>query len=888
MKLSSLRRRMSMLLVGIVSGATLLPQPLFAAPTGSAYRTVMDSLSPYVYYPFDNDFGSQGLGATPTNLGSGSTSNAVFIGVTNSGNSPATAMNDGTQNENTGIGSAATIGMTLSPGRMSEYTTTADQVGAQAAVDAQYPGLNPAYFTVTGTPTLATEGPIPAMYPVSTFGQPFGSTGAYNRQFEVNARAGIQLDTTNTDWATGKFTFAAFVTNHGVEGSYNTRTFDRGGNALAATGTAGQMLQIGQFASSNGAAYVSVSPDAAGTRQRLVSYNAPGWLAGTGDSVTWKRSQLLIVSVDNSGTNADGSTKTVAEKVTSMKMWSGDQDKSFALGAGNSAGATNAGGLGIPKLGFRDLNAVTGLGMAAQGITGEIDEVATWNRILAYDEMEALYNSSTRPTGGLANLGSGDNFNVGGNWAYTSGNVNPMTGAVDSTLYPQQYPQQHGNNSMPYMDITVSPTGGVMTMISPVGDTPAWRTAVNSMTQSGTFQMGPSMQLRSVGTAAVNGQLYMQGLSGTWKGTNGSSSFVTMNSRLWTGGDVTLGAGSKLKIDSPQNQIVSQSGVTIDPTATFELTGTFGQVYYSGAAGSLTGTSGSASNVMGTIASGSGASLSTVIQARSQWGQGTDATSTIARTGSFGGRFASVTLPGSPDSSGLRVWSSSYENNATDGVGVVDSFKIGLAAPGDIDYNSQVTPDDILSLAANGLYNTSSPANWREGDFNQDGVFDSADMLMAGATGVFNNGPYSTTEGTTSGTAPVNIVYNEVTGNVSFDTKGVTNMNGFILKSAGNGLLFSNANLTAGPFVTTSSGTISSSFAQTFADDYNLGDVLAAGLAKSFLLSDLTFTYSQASGGGVKTGQLVMVPEPASVAALATGGVVGTLLLRSLRRRKQN
>ena len=888
MKLSPFRRPLSAVLVGSLAGSTLLLQSAFAAPTGSAYRTVMNTLSPYVYFPFDNNFASQALGDTPTMLGSKSTNNAVFIGVTNSGNNPVTPMNDGTQNENTGIGSAATVGMTLSPGRTSEYSTTNTQSGAQASVDAQYPGLNPAYFTVTGSPTLPTEGPMPLAYPVSEFGQPFGATGTYNRQFESNARAGIKLDTTNTDWATEKFTFAAFITNHGVEGSYNTRTFDRGATTLSATGTAGQFLQIGQFASSNGAAYVSVSPDAAGTRMRLVSYNAPGWLGGTGDSATWKRSQLLIVSVDNSGTNADGSTKTVAEKVTSMKMWSGDQDKSFALGAGQSAGATNAAGLGIPKIGFRDINVTTGLGLAAQGITGEIDELATWNRILAYDEMEALYNSSTRPTGGLANLGSGDNFNVGVSWAYTSGNVNPVTGAVDSNLYPQQYPQQHGNNNMPYMDITVSPTGGVMTMISPVGDTPAWRTGVNSMTQSGTFNMGPSMQLRSANTTAVNGVLYMQGLSGTWKGTNASSSFVTMNSRLWTGGTVTFGAGSNLTIDSPQNQIVSQSGVTINPTATFALTGTFGKVYYSGAAGSLTSTTGSASNVMGTIASGSSASLSTVIQARSLYGQGTDATSTIARTGSFGGRFASVTLPGSPDSSGLRVWSSLYENNATDGVGVVDSFKIGLAAPGDTNYDSQVTPDDILSLAANGLFNTSSPANWREGDFNQNGVFDPTDMLMAAATGVFNTGPYSMTEGTTSGTAPVNIVYNESTGNVFFDTKGVTNMNGFVLKSAGNGLLFSNANLAGGAFVVTNSGTVSSSFAQTFSNGYNLGGVLATGLAKSFLLSDLTFTYAQASGGGVKIGQLVVVPEPASVAALATGVVVGTLLLRSLRRRKQN
>jgi len=311
-------------------------------------------------------------------------------------------------------------------------------------------------------------------------------------------------------------------------------------------------------------------------------------------------------------------------------------------------------------------------------------------------------------------------------------------------------------------------------------------------------------------------------------------------------------------------------------------------VYYSGAAGSLTSTTGSASNVMGRIASGSGASLSTVIQARSTWNQGTGATSTIARSGSLGGRFASVTLPGSPDASGLRVWSSLYENNAADGVGDVDSFKIGLAAPGDINYDSQVTPDDLLSLSGNGLFNTPSPANWREGDFNQNGVFDVDDMLMAAATGAFNNGPYAMTEGTTSGTAPVNLVYNEVTGNVSFDTKGATDMNGFILKSAGNGLLPGNANLTVGPFVVTNTGTISSTFAQIFPNGYNLGDVLAAGLAKSFLLSDLTFTYAQTSGGGVKTGQLVVVPEPSSMAALATGGLIGTLLLRSLRRRKQD
>jgi len=885
-KLSSSRRLMSVLLVGIVTGTSLLPQSVFAAPTGSAYRTVMDSLSPYRYFPFDNDFGTQGLGATPTMLGSATTNNAVFIGVTNGGNGSAVTFNDGTQNENTGLGSASTVGRTLSPGRTSEFSTQSSQSGAQLSVDAQFPGLQPGYFTVTGTPTLPTEGPLPTAYPVSTFGQPFAATGNYNRAFEMNARGGIKLDNDNNDWATGKFTFAAIVTqDYSQVGSYNPRIFDRGGNTAAATGTAGQFLQIGQFSSSNGGNYISVSPDAAGTRTRMVAYNAPGWLGSTGDSVSWKRPTLLIVSVDNSGTNADGSTRTVAEKVAGMQMWQADQDRTFSLGQSSAAGATNAGGLGIPKLGFRDINATTGLGGAAQGITDGIDEVATWNRVLAYDEKEAMYNAMTRPTGGLANSGTGDNFNSGGSWAYTSGNVNPVTGAVDSTLYPQQYPQQHGNNSMPYMDVTVNPTAGAMTMISPVADTPAWRTTVNTMTQSGTFSMGPSMQLRSVDTAAVNGLLYMQGLSGTWKGTNATSTFVPMNSRLWTGGNVTFGAGSKLKIDSPQNQILSQSGVTIDSTTTFELTGTFGTVYYSGAAGSLTSTTGSASNVMGMIASGSGASLSTVIQARSTWNQGTGATSTITRSGSLGGRFASVTLPGSPDASGLRVWSSLYENNAADGVGDVDSFKIGLAAPGDIDYNSQVTPEDILTLSANGLYNTASAANWRQGDFNQDGVFNQDDMLMAAATGVFNTGPYAITEGTTTGTSPVNLVYDYATGNVSFDTKGASDMNGFILKSGSNVLISANANLTGGPFVVTNSGTISSSFAQIFPNGYNLGNILAAGLQTDFLLGDLTFTYSQTSGGGVKTGQLV--PEPSSMAALATGGLIGTLVLRSRRRRKQ-
>ena len=112
-------------------------------------------------------------------------------------------------------------------------------------------------------------------------------------------------------------------------------------------------------------------------------------------------------------------------------------------------------------------------------------------------------------------------------------------------------------------------------------------------------------------------------------------------------------------------------------------------------------------------------------------------------------------------------------------------------------------------------------------------------------------------DGITTGTAPVNLVYNALTGNVSFDTKGATDMNGFILKSLASILISGNANLTPGPFVVTNSGTISSTFAQTFANGYNLGNVLADSLAKSFLNTDLTFTYSQTSGGGVKTGQLI-------------------------------
>ncbi|MDX1965309.1 MAG: PEP-CTERM sorting domain-containing protein [Pirellulales bacterium] len=251
--------------------------------------------------------------------------------------------------------------------------------------------------------------------------------------------------------------------------------------------------------------------------------------------------------------------------------------------------------------------------------------------------------------------------------------------------------------------------------------------------------------------------------------------------------------------------------------------------------------------------------------------------------GALVGTFAAKSLPG-PDSLGRR-YSVLYENRNQGGVGVVDAVKVGLALPGDLDFDSDVDFNDAFELTNN--YGLATGATWRQGDFFDDGAVDFNDAFEQtnnfGAT-------YATTEGD-FGDNRLTVVYNPITGLLTVDGAPGEIYKSLIIESA-SGLLKINQ---AGWLGATGVGfTQNSPSQQGFAsntalghtfliqDGYAIGTLIDPGVSQSFLLQDLTIRYGIQGQVGTRTGDFI--PEP-STFVLAGLGLAG-LAVAGLRRRK--
>jgi hypothetical protein len=217
-------------------------------------------------------------------------------------------------------------------------------------------------------------------------------------------------------------------------------------------------------------------------------------------------------------------------------------------------------------------------------------------------------------------------------------------------------------------------------------------------------------------------------------------------------------------------------------------------------------------------------------------------------------------------------------------------------------------------------YNTNQQASYTDGDLDYSGKVDFFDIVLL-LSANYNSGqtylgarsaaptlssrghlastpgsavPASTTRGTYGDDKP-DFYYESNTGHLYFlaDQAEFTTIGGqpsfvcsLTISSASGILQPSSASQTfAGGTGATLTSTLLSSaltISPGFTDWFDIGGVLPTNLSESFRLSDLTVKYQVLNGGGLKTSDIVFLPEP-STFRLGIGAAA--LLLRRRRQR---
>jgi hypothetical protein len=66
----------------------------------------------------------------------------------------------------------------------------------------------------------------------------------------------------------------------------------------------------------------------------------------------------------------------------------------------------------------------------------------------------------------------------------------------------------------------------------------------------------------------------------------------------------------------------------------------------------------------------------------------------------------------------------------------------GQSQPGDANEDGEFDSGDLIQAFINGKYETGEPADWADGDWDGNGRFESSDLVLAMSTGSYEQGPY--------------------------------------------------------------------------------------------------------------------------------------------------
>ena len=213
---------------------------------------------------------------------------------------------------------------------------------------------------------------------------------------------------------------------------------------------------------------------------------------------------------------------------------------------------------------------------------------------------------------------------------------------------------------------------------------------------------------------------------------------------------------------------------------------------------------------------------------------------------------------------------------------------------GDADMDLDFDQRDLVQVQIAAKYLTGNAATWGEGDWNGapggeqgsppagNGLFDQIDIISALGAGTYLTGPYAALAGEgQSGDGQTSIVYDPTSGAVSVDAPAGVELTSINIDSAGGIFTAAAAEDLGGSFDNDADGNI---FKATFGGSFgsvSFGNVAQTGLAKDFVLNDLTAVGSLAGGGDLGNVDLVYVPEPSTMVMVVFGMLIG---LRFSRR----
>ncbi len=228
------------------------------------------------------------------------------------------------------------------------------------------------------------------------------------------------------------------------------------------------------------------------------------------------------------------------------------------------------------------------------------------------------------------------------------------------------------------------------------------------------------------------------------------------------------------------------------------------------------------------------------------------------------------------------------------GVSSFDGVLAGVLQAGDADQDFDFDQLDLVQVQIAAKYLSGNAATWGEGDWNGapggtqgsppagNGFFDQLDIIAALNANVYLTGPYgAVADNGVAGDGQTSVTYDPKTGEVGVDAPAGTELTSINIDSAGGIFTGDAAANLGGSFDNDADGNI---FKATFGSSFgslSFGNVAQTGLAKDFVLGDLTVVGSLAGGGDLGNVDLIYVPEPSTIGLFVFGLLVG---LRRFRR----